>query len=98
MKAKYYIEISIRILILGSLGFFMTFVSESLTEFFGDTLHSVCDYKRCRCGAMDNNVLNKYIWGSRHYWYFYTLTALFLWSLASLFMRLTKLINNDSLT
>ncbi len=91
MKLTVYLEIGVRIIILGMLGFFMTFVSEGLTHFFGDVMH-YCTEKYCRhgfFGSLDGEML----WGSRHYWYFWTLFCLFAWSVVSFVMRLFKVLD-----
>lgn len=56
---KYYIEISLRILIIGIVAMFYTFIPEHLRDFFGDV---PCDNPPS-CGYNDAY----WDWGIRHY-------------------------------
>lgn len=95
MKIKTYVEVSIRILVLGAIGFCMTFLSEILGPVFGDDLIHSCTKTYCRHGGMGGNATGDVIWSSRHLWYFWTLFILFLWSVVSFIMRLVYLLNRE---
>lgn len=95
MKLSIYLEITFRILIIGLIGLLMTFVPENLPEFFGDVFHDSCTREYCRHGFFGADAKGKYVWGSRHYWYFWTLFFTFMWTLISFFIRVFSLINTE---
>jgi hypothetical protein len=68
---------------------FATFIPEHLRGWFGDVL---CK-KDFGCGVsfMDDD----YIWGTRHYWYYWMMVSLFLLALANLIVSITKLVTKN---
>ena len=58
MKTSLYLRIISRILIIGTIGLFMSFVPENLHEFFGDTL---------RLDPSNSGPDRMHTWGTRHY-------------------------------
>ncbi len=71
MKNQVYFGIAIRIIVLFSLSMLFTYISEHLRDFFGDI------HQRDRSGCIaDEN----WIWGSRHYWFFWMMFLLFILS------------------
>jgi len=83
-ELKFTIYLGIYIVALFSIGITFTFINDSLqdTGFFGDVL--VKPYKTfyggliTQSGAIDTD----YVWGARHYWYFWMCVLLFILSVA----------------
>lgn len=89
MKTQVYFGIAIRIIILFTVGAFMTFLPEILRDFFGDTPH-VCEKGYCPHGF---GIDVGFKWGTRHYWYFWMMVLLFLLSLANVIVGIIRLVN-----
>ena len=84
MSLKLYINIAIRVALLGFVGMMGTFIPEfpEMKEFFGDYVEII-----------NGNPYDK--WGARHYWYFWTMMVLFILSLISLIISIVKLITKE---
>lgn len=71
MKTQLYLHIVGRLLLLGAIGIIGSYLPDVLRDFFGDqrlaTEHPVID--------------PGWVWGSRHYWYFWTMFLVFITSL-----------------
>ena len=87
MKLKIFFHIAIRIVILFSMGFFMSYLSEYLRPYFGDTMQTKDSY-----GDFIND---GYDWGARHYWYFWCMFCLFILSLIDIFISIFNLIDRE---
>ena len=76
MKHQVYFGIAIRWILLIVVAMMATFIPEHLRDFFGDKLYpsDISIYDR---GAIDIY----WSWGARHYWYFWGITILFLFTL-----------------
>jgi len=85
MKHKVFFGIGIRIIILFTLGMFFTFIPEHLRNFFGDILR---EEPR---GGIDS----MYIWGARHYWYFWMMASLCALAFFNLTISIITLINKN---
>ena len=78
MKINVFLGIGLRIVILFTVGMFMTFVPEHLTEFFGDKTVT----------KSYGEVLE---WGTRHWWYNTMMVLLFILALANVIFSVTYL-------
>jgi len=87
MKNQVFFGISFRIIILCLIGMFGTYISEidGMREFFGDKL----------VFAPWSRTETEWDWGARHYWYFWMVTILFVWSLINLFVSAYRLIDKN---
>jgi hypothetical protein len=74
MKPKVFLTIAINIITVFTCGMLMTFVTESLRDFFGDT---PCNHLYPHSTSMDI----EWDWGSRHYFYFWMMVFLFILSI-----------------
>ena len=82
MKTNVFLGIGLRIVILFTIGMFMTYVPEHLTGFFGD--------------KMVTNSYGKYLeWGNRHYWYAVMMFLLFVLALVNVILSVIGLINKN---
>ena len=88
MKTNVFLGIGLRIVILFTVGMFMTYLPEHLTEFFGDTIHK-CETSTC--WKTDGEA----IWGSRHYWYNTMMILLFLLALLNVIFSIKNLVNKN---
>ncbi len=78
MKTNVYLEIVIRIALLGFIGMMWTFIPEQLHDFFGDTLRG-----------------SNWDWGTRHYWYSFTMVLIFIVTLLNLGFSIAKVVNKN---
>ena len=82
MKTTVFLGIGLRIIILFTIGMFMTYLPENLTEFFGD--------------KMVTNTWGKSLeWGVRHYWYAIMMGLLFTLSLVNVVLSVIQLVNKN---
>jgi len=72
-----------RVILLGSIGLCMTYVTEWLRPVFGD----VPCVDRC---VFITGIDSGWIWGPRHYWYFWTMAVLFIMGVIATIDRLIK--------
>lgn len=76
---KFTIYLGLYIVALCSIGIAFTFINDALqaSGFFGDTLFK--PYQTTYFGLVDKTGMidGKYVWGDRHYWYFWMCTLLF---------------------
>ena len=84
MPYKLYFGIAIRIIILVVIGMIGTYIPDQLRGFFGDV---PCTGN---CVGPDK----QWIWGARHYWYFWGMFLLFMLSLVSAVIGIFKLVDN----
>ena len=89
MKTNVFLHIAIRIIILFTIGMFMTFVPELLRDFFGDTPH-VCTRKFC-----NEQFDIDWNWGKRHYWYNTMMMLLFMLGLVNVVVSIIKILNKN---
>lgn len=82
MKTNVFFGIGLRIIILFTVGMFMTFVPEHLTDFFGDKMVT----------KSYGEVLE---WGTRHYWYMTMMVSLFLLALVNVILSIVNLLNKN---
>jgi len=83
MKAAVYFGIAWRIIALGTVCIFATYIPENLREFFGDQLIHGCNKPNEDC----------WIWGSRHIWYAIMTGFLFVLSVINIIVATVKLVN-----
>lgn len=74
MKWKLYFEVVLRIIILFSLAMLFTFIPDHLRDFFGDR-------RRISTDIGDWGMDVEWIWGGRHYWYYWMCVLLFILTL-----------------
>lgn len=79
MKTNVFLGIGLRIVILFTVGMFMTYLPEHLTEFFGDTINER--------GRLD--------WGARHYWYNIMMVLLFILALVNVVFSIIGLVKKN---
>ena len=79
MKTNVFLGLGIRIIVLFGMGFFMTYVNDEMTEFFGDTYNS----------------FGHVIWSPRHMWYFWGMFSLFILSAVNAVMSAIELVNKN---
>lgn len=89
MKLKNYLDISIRILIIGSIGFFMTFIPENFQDYFGDSFHE-CTLSYCHHGAFSGSIDGEMQWGARHYWFSWTMFVLLILALIEIVIKIVN--------
>jgi len=82
MKTNVFLGIGLRIVILFTVGMFMTYLPEHLTEFFGDKMVT----------KSYGDVLE---WGARHYWYNTMIILLFLLALVNVIFSIINLVNKN---
>ena len=82
MKTKVYLGIGIRIIVLFSIGMFWSYITEHLTDFFGDKIISTPYGEKVELGV-------------RHYWYSVMMALLFCLSLLNVAMQCVKLVNDN---
>ena len=83
MKNEVYFGIALRIVVIFIVAMLWTYIPDQLRDFFGDKLST----ERNGFG-FDRD----YKWGSRHYWYAWTMFLLFILSVISAIMQCAKLI------
>lgn len=88
MRLKIFVAIAVRILIVGLIGMFMSYIPENLRDFFGDVPAKKDPFP----AILDDG----YDWGVRHYWYFWTTTALFFLAIVSVVISIRKIIERES--
>ncbi len=89
MKTQVYLGIVVRIIILILIGMFSTYLPDNLRDFFGDTpCLPDAEGNTYHCGGIDT----QYLWGSRHYWYFWGMLILFLVSIINMIWSIINLI------
>jgi hypothetical protein len=86
MKRKVFYTIAIRILILGIIGSLMSFLPEQLRGYFGDIPTT---------DPTPYGIDPAWDWGTRHYWYFWTMTILFILALVDLFITSISVISKE---
>lgn len=86
MKRKVFYTIAIRILILGIIGSLMSFIPEHLRGYFGDV-----QLPQPKSFGIDSG----WDWGVRHYWYFWTMTILFILTIVDLFVTAISVITKE---
>lgn len=91
MKTNVYLGIAIRIIALFTVGSLMTFLPELLRDFFGDkpALVRYTDWGDLRG---DGSIDQTYIWGSRHYWYFWMMILLFILSVINVIISIRNIL------
>jgi len=97
MKTKVYLGLSIRIIILFTIGMLATFLPDLLRDFFGDTPHrctKVCVEHSC-VGNRRDMVDHMWHWGKRHYWYAWMMSTLFILAMANLIIGSVQLVRNN---
>ena len=95
MKLKVYFGIAVRIILLFVTAMMMTYVTEELRTFFGDTYIGATKITSC-CGEVSRNGFDaSYKWGARHYWYFHMCLLLFILSLISLSMSIVDILKKN---
>jgi hypothetical protein len=82
MKTNVFLGIGLRIIILFTVGMFMTYLPNELTEFFGDEI------VHTSYGQIEE-------WGARHYWYNTMMFLLFILSLINVIISIVKLVNKN---
>lgn len=82
MKTTVFLGIGLRIIILFTIGMFMTYLPENLTEFFGDKMVTYTWGKSLE-------------WGARHYWYAIMMGLLFTLSLLNAVLSVIQLVNKN---
>lgn len=85
MKHGLYFGITTRLIFLFVLAMFATFIPEHLREFFGDKYNS---------GYCNDNLDPCYVWGARHFWYWFLMFFLFVLSAINLIMHIDRLIDH----
>lgn len=90
MKIPVYLGIAIRIILLVGFGMLFTFITPELRIFFGDRLATL---QEINSNHADFQIDILYVWGARHYWYFWGVFLLFILSLINFIMSIVSLIN-----
>jgi hypothetical protein len=83
MKAEVYFGIAWRIIALGTVCIFATYVPENFREFFGDQLTLGCNKPNEEC----------WTWGARHSWYAVMTGFLFILSVINIIVASVNLVN-----
>lgn len=95
MKAKVFLGITIRVIVLFGAAMLFTFIPELLRDFLGDTPHLCESYKVCNHGYNRSTVDWEWHWGTRHYWYVVMCVFLFFISLANLVWSVINIIQKN---
>ena len=97
MKTNVYLGIAFRIILLFTVASLATYLPEQLRDYFGDVpfksyvegTRGVYEYRVTGDGEIDEN----WVWGARHYWYFWMMILLFILSVLNVIIGIGKLIN-----
>lgn len=85
MKKEVYFGIAWRIVLMCFVGMFMSYLTPALRDFLGDELYNPEYYHH-------DWVDDDYVWGARHYWYWWMMVGLFLLSLVNSIIGVVKLV------
>lgn len=99
MKYQVYFGIAIRIIILFSIGMLWTFINPALRDFFDDhqcksiaiNEYTKRPYFNCENSAF--SVDEGWIWGARHYWYWWMMFLLFCLSLINIVLGIIRVVD-----
>ena len=86
MKTSIYLRITISIIVLCVIGMIWTYLPELLRDFFSDT--------KCltNCYGL---IEPQWIWGARHYWFWWMNFLLFLTTLCSTIMHIVRHVQKE---
>lgn len=91
MKNQLFFGVAIRIIILFSIGFAGSFIPDNFRDLLGDTKCPINEFGEFDCNNPISPIDKGWNWGTQHYWYYWMMVILFLWSLVNLVWQTVNL-------